>query len=127
MTGDFVHRAEGVRGCKEAERRCISLHRVDLFSAQESLNFPALPPLFLLPLSLSVEVLSCVLLREIQSCHQGRFRNFDVKMMSFFVLSLIQQLVHKKLFILLKLLPFSYAKPPQKLISGALQLKSNMS
>lgn len=79
---------------------------------------------------LSVEILSSpghVLWRTIQFCHQGHFQNFDVEMMSFFLLSLIQQLVHKKLFILPKLLPFNYAKPPQKLISGAPQLKSNMS
>lgn len=35
--------------------------------------------------------------------------------------------MHKKLFILPKMLPFSYAKSPQNLISGALQQKSSMS
>lgn len=130
VTEDFAHKAKGVRGYKEAECQCSSMHWVDCFSVQEPLSSPALSPLFLLPLSLSVEILSSpghMLWRTIQFCHQGRFQNFDVEMMSFFLLSLIQQLVHKKLFILPKLLPFNYAKPPQKLISGAPQLKSNMS
>lgn len=64
---------------------------------------------------------------ELHPCRRGHSQSCPVKMMSFFLLSLIQQLVHKRLFVLPAPLPFSCAKPPQNLISGALQLQSNVS
>lgn len=82
------------------------------------------------PFSPSVGLLSCPLIcpvSEARPCRRGHFQSSPVKVMSFFLLSLIQQLVHKKLFILPAPLPFSCAKPPQNLISGALQLQFNVS
>lgn len=61
---------------------------------------------------------------QLLPCH---LQSSPVKMMSFFLLSLIQQFGHKKLFILPAPLPFSCAKPPQNLISGALQLQFHVS
>lgn len=109
VTKDFVLKTKGIHGYKEAECQCSSVHWGDCFSAQELLSFPALPVLFFLPLYLSLEMLSSsshVLWHLIWYCHQGQFQNFDVKMMSFFLLSLIQQFVHKTAFYSSEATPF---------------------
>lgn len=129
MTKDFAHKAEGVCGYKKAKCWCSSVYWVDCFFVQETSQ----PCPFCLCFSFlwgwrcSAHLATCSGVWFIWSCHHSHFQNFSVKMMSFFFLSVIQQLVYKKLFILPKLLLFSYAKSPQKLISGALQLKSSMS
>lgn len=113
----FVLKAEEVCGHKEAECWCSSVCWGDCFSAQESLSFPALPVLFLLPLSLSLEMLSSsshVLCHLIWYCHEGQFQNFYVKMMSFFLLSLIQQFVHKTAFYSSEATPFQLCQTAPK-------------
>lgn len=80
------------------------------------LSFPACPPVPLSPVTSSVP-----------EPHRGHSESSPVQMMSFSLLSLLQQLVHKELFVPPAPLPFSCAQPPQNLISGALQLQPDVS